>query len=154
MKEWVFSNNRLLQHTKRLTLRPRAKQAIKKLEGYEINMIAPSHGVIYRKTENMLAAHRSWASGEVTEKVLIPYISMWGSTAKMVDVLREAITAAGVEAVPFEISSQDLNLLAGELVDSAGIILGTPTVLAGPRPKLIYVATLAKKLTPQQSIME
>ena len=131
-----------------MPFRSRAKKAVEKLEEYEINIIAPSHGVIYRNTKKIIDAHRSWTSGEVKEKVLIPYISMWGSTKKMVNVLRETIAAEGVETVPFEVSSQSLNNLAGELVDSAGIILGTPTVLAGPHPQIIYIGTLAKKLNP------
>ena len=131
-----------------MPFRPRAKKAIEKLEQYEINIIAPSHGVIYRNPEKIVDAHRSWTSGEVEEKVLIPYISMWGSTKKMVNVLRETIAAKGIETVPFEVSSQSLNNLAGELVDSAGIILGTPTVLAGPHPQIIYISALAKKLNP------
>ncbi|MBS3765270.1 FprA family A-type flavoprotein, partial [Candidatus Bipolaricaulota bacterium] len=60
----------------------------------------------------------------------------------------ESIAAAGVDAVPFEVSSQSLDTLAGELVDSAGVVFGTPTVLAGPHPQIIYIATLAKKLNP------
>lgn len=131
-----------------MPFRPRAKRALEKLESYEVSTIAPSHGVIYRNPEEILAAHRSWASSEVEEKVLIPYISMWGSTAEMVHVLTESVAAAGVEAVPFEVSSQSVDTLAGELVDSAGVVFGTPTVLAGPHPQIIYIATLAKKLNP------
>ncbi len=119
-----------------------------KLEGFELDMIAPSHGLIYRNPEKILKAHRSWVDSEVKEKVLIPYISMWGSTAEMVKVLRETMAASGVDVVPFDVSSQNLNRLAGELVDSAGIVFGTPTVLAGPHPQIIYIATLAKKLNP------
>ncbi|MFB6290317.1 MAG: FprA family A-type flavoprotein [Candidatus Bipolaricaulia bacterium] len=131
-----------------MPFRPRAKRALEKLKPYEVNMIAPSHGVIYRNPEKILEAHRSWTSSEVENKILIPYISMWGSTTKMVEVLTETIAAEGVDVVPFEVSSQSLNSLAGELVDSAGIIFGTPTVLAGPHPQIIYIATLAKKLNP------
>ncbi len=131
-----------------MPFRPRAKQALDKLEEYEINTIAPSHGVIYRNPEKILEAHRSWTSSEVEEKVLIPYISMWGSTAEMVHALTESIAAKGVDAVPFEVSSRSLDTLAGELVDSAGVVFGTPTVLAGPHPQIIYIATLAKKLNP------
>ena len=131
-----------------MPFRPRAARALDKLENYEINTIAPSHGVIHRDPEEIISAHRSWTNGEVKEKILIPYISMWGSTAEMIKTLRETIAAAGIDAVPFEVSSQNLNTLAGKLVDSAGIVFGTPTVLAGPHPQIIYVATLAKKLNP------
>ncbi|MFW6049074.1 MAG: FprA family A-type flavoprotein [Candidatus Bipolaricaulota bacterium] len=131
-----------------MPFRPRARKAVEKLGEYEINIIAPSHGVIHRNPEKIIEAHRSWTAGEVEEKVLIPYISMWGSTARMVKVLRETVAAAGVDVVPFEVSSRSLNDLAGELVDSAGIVLGTPTVMAGPHPQISYIATLAKKLNP------
>lgn len=81
-------------------------------------------------------------------KVLIIYISMWGSTEKLVETLSETIASEGIEVTPLNLATSDLGKLAGELVDSAGIIIGTPTVLGGAHPEIHHVAYLAKKLNP------
>lgn len=131
-----------------MPFRPRVKSALDKLEEYDIEMIAPSHGVIHEDPEDILTAHRDWAEGKVKKKVLVPYISMWGSTKKIVETLVDTIAAEGVDVMPFDIVSRSLTEIAGELVDSAGIILGSPTVLAGPHPQMLYLASLAQKLNP------
>ncbi|MFP4646952.1 MAG: FprA family A-type flavoprotein [Candidatus Acetothermia bacterium] len=131
-----------------MPFRPRAKKALEKIEDLEINMIAPSHGVLYRDPKPIIQAHEKWTTPHLEEKVLIPYVSMWGSTKKLVETITETIEASGLDAIPFDVSIQSLDSLAGELVDSAGVIFGTPTVLGGPHPQIIYVATLAKKLNP------
>ena len=65
---------------------------IEKIEQYDIDIIAPSHGLMYDKPSMIIDAYKDWVSGKVKNEVVIPYISMHGSTAKMVDhlVLNEA----------------------------------------------------------------
>ena len=128
--------------------RPRAKAAMNKIEDFDINMIAPSHGLIHREVRPIIEAYRRWTEGQTKKKVLVPYISMWGSTEKMAKTLIETIADEGIEVIPFNLASGDLGRLAGELVDAGGIIIGTPTVLAGPHPNAHHIAYLAKKLNP------
>jgi len=128
--------------------RQRAKRAMDKLQELEIETVAPSHGVIYRNPEKILRAYRSWTEGELARKVLVPYISMWGSTEEMVEVLVETMASEGVEVVPFNLATGSLGDLARELVDAGGIVIGTPTVLAGPHPNVHHIVYLAKKLNP------
>ncbi|KXA92798.1 metallo-beta-lactamase [candidate division MSBL1 archaeon SCGC-AAA259E22] len=124
------------------------RQALEKIEKLDISMIAPSHGPIYKNPENIVNSYRKWSEGQVEKKVLIVYISMWGSTEKLVEALSQTIASEGVEVTPLNLATSDLGKLAGELVDSAGIIIGTPTVLGGAHPKIHHIAYLAKKLNP------
>ncbi|KXB07058.1 metallo-beta-lactamase [candidate division MSBL1 archaeon SCGC-AAA382C18] len=124
------------------------RQALDKIEDLDIEMIAPSHGPIHKNPERIIEHYRKWSEGEVKEKVLIIYISMWGSTEKLVKVLTETIASENVEIVPVNLATTGLGKIAGEIVDSAGIIIGTPTVLGGSHPKIHHVAYLAKKLNP------
>jgi flavorubredoxin len=73
---------------------------------------------------------------------------MHGSTQIMVDKLIEALEERGVEVKPFHIVSSDIGEIATALVDAATVIIGTPTVLAGPHPSAVYVAYLTKVLRP------
>ena len=120
-----------------------------KLDGYTIDMIAPSHGPIHRKPEFIMSAYKDWVFSEPKNTVVLPYISMHGSTRMMVNHLVEAIMGNGVTVKQFDLTVTDIGKLAMELVDAATIVLGVPTVLAGAHPNAIYAAFLANALKPK-----
>jgi flavorubredoxin len=68
---------------------------------------------------------------------------MHGSTHAMVTHLVEALAQRGVTVKQFDLTVTDLGKLAMSLVDVATIVIGTPTVLAGPHPGAVYAAFLA-----------
>ena len=74
---------------------------------------------------------------------------MHGSTRKMVDRLIGALVDRGVTAYRFDLASSDIGKLAVSLVDAATLVVGTPTVHAGPHPNAVYAAVLANALRPK-----
>ena len=73
---------------------------------------------------------------------------MHGSTRKMVEYLVGTLAERGVTVKQFDLAVTDIGKLAMALVDAATIVLGTPTVLAGPHPNVAYAAMLANALRP------
>lgn len=122
---------------------------MEKLAEYPVSFIAPSHGPVYAEPEFILEAYRDWISGKVKNEVVLPYISMHGSTAKMVKYLTEALVREGVTVYPFDLTVTDIGKLAISLVDAATLIVATPTVHVGPHPAVHYAATLANMLHPK-----
>ena len=122
---------------------------LEKLAGYEIGLIAPSHGPIYKRPAFILDAYCEWVAGPPRNLVVIPYVSMWGSTQKLVERLVSALTERGVRVEQFNLAAADVGKLAMELVDAATLVLGTPTVLNGPHPLAAYAAILANALKPK-----
>lgn len=120
-----------------------------KLAGIQIDMVGPSHGPVYKDPTLILNAYRDWAGGPPHNKVVIPFISMHGSTLKMVDRLTAALTDRGVNVERFDLTTSDLGEIAMSLVDAATIVIGTPAVLTGPHPKTIEIAYLAGALRPK-----
>jgi flavorubredoxin len=114
-----------------------------------IDIIAPSHGPVHRKPDQILSAYRDWVSDSVKNEVVIPYVSMHHSTAAMVSHLVKALTDRGIVAIPFNLTVTDIGELAMALVDAATVIIGTPTVLTGPHPSAIYATYLVKLLKPK-----
>ena len=55
----------------------------------------------------------------------------------------------GVRVKQFDLTVTDIGKLAMELVDAATVVIGTPTVLAGAHPNLVYAAFLANALRPK-----
>ena len=120
-----------------------------RLKGYDINIIAPSHGPVHNKPEFILNAYHSWVFDNPKNIVVIPYISMHGSTQKMVKHFVEALTERGVTVKQFDLTSTDLGKLAMSLVDAATIVVGVPTILAGPHPNVAHAVFLANALRPK-----
>ncbi|HCU67796.1 MAG TPA: MBL fold hydrolase [Desulfomicrobium sp.] len=120
-----------------------------KLAEYDIAMVAPSHGQIYDSPGWIIEAYREWVSAPPRNLVALPYVSMHGSTARMVDHLTAALAERGVQVELFNLAVTDIGKLAMALVDAGTIIVGAPTVLAGPHPLAAYAAFLANALRPK-----
>jgi flavorubredoxin len=125
------------------------KKNIEKLKAYDIQMIAPSHGQVYDRPAWIMDAYRDWVTGPPRNLVVLPFISMHGSTGQMVDYLINALAEQRVRVEPFNLTVTDTGKLAMALVDAATIVVGTPTVLAGPHPLVAYATLLANALRPK-----
>jgi len=122
---------------------------LEKLNSYNIDVIAPSHGPMYDKPSFILEAYRSWVSDPPKNIVVLPYISMHGSTQKMVEYFVGALADRDVAVKQFNLAATDIGKLAMALVDAATLVIGTPTVLVGPHPNVAYAALLANALRPR-----
>ncbi len=131
-----------------MPFRTTIQKNLEKVRDYAIDIIAPSHGPMYDKPGFILKAYHSWAFDEPKNIVVLPYISMHGSTRKMVEYLVEALAQRGVTVKQFDLTVTDIGKLAMALVDAATVVIGTPTVLAGPHPNVAYGAVLANVLRP------
>jgi flavorubredoxin len=124
------------------------KRAIEKIRELEIEIIAPSHGPIHRNPERILDAYTKWTAGETKKKVIIVYVTMWNSTEAMVKTMVETLLSESIEVSLYNLSNADIGDIAKDLVDSKGIVLGTPTVLGGMHPVALYGAYLVRALRP------
>jgi flavorubredoxin len=125
------------------------KGYVQKVRELNPAMIAPSHGPIHHNPKFILDAYADWVSDDVKNEVIIPYVSMHGSTRKMVDHLTDALIRKGINVKPFNLTQTDIGELALSLVDGATVVIATPTVLFGPHPQVIYATYLANLLKPK-----
>ncbi|MBP7121170.1 MAG: FprA family A-type flavoprotein [Methanolinea sp.] len=132
-----------------MPFRSSVRENLEKVSALDIAIIAPSHGPIHTNPALIMDAYRDWTSDAVKNEVVIPYVSMHGSTEKMVDHLVSALRERGVRVLPFNLVATDIGELAMALVDAATIVIGTPTVIFGPHPQAVYAAYLANLLRPK-----
>ena len=125
------------------------RKNMEKIGGRDIDLIAPSHGPIHDRPAFILDAYQDWISDEPKNVMVLPYISMHGSTKKMVEHLVSAVAERGVTVHQFDLTTTDIGKLAIELVDAATLVIGTPTVHVGPHPNVAYAAILASALRPK-----
>jgi flavorubredoxin len=122
---------------------------LEKLGALDVAMIAPSHGPVYDEPGFIVDAYRDWVSPNMKNEVVLPYISMHGSTRQMAKHLIDALARHGVTVHAFDLSVTDIGKLAIALVDAATLVVGTPTVHIGPHPAVYYAAHLANLLRPK-----
>ncbi len=126
---------------------------LEKLKDYDIQMIAPSHGQIYDRPAFIIDSYKEWVSGAPKNLVVMPYVSMHGSTEKMVKHLAAALVDNGVRVELFDLAVTDIGKLAMVLLDAGTVVVGTCTVLAGPHPLAAYATMLANALKPKAQFL-
>ena len=122
---------------------------MEKLKDIPVEIVAPSHGPVYKKPELIFEAYKKWISDETKNEVVIPYVSMHGSTKEMVYHLMDTLVKNGITVKPFNLTTSDVGNLATSLVDASTLIIATPTVLTGPHPSAVYAAYLVNALRPK-----
>jgi flavorubredoxin len=132
-----------------MPFRTAIKNNLEKIKDLQIDMIATSHGPIYDKPEFIINAYKDWVSDDVKNEVVLPFVSMHGSTKKMVEYFVDALIERGITVKQFDLPVTDIGKLAVSLVDAATIVLGSSTVLAGAHPVAAYAAVLANALRPK-----
>jgi len=125
-------------------------QDIQKLD-LPIKMIAPSHGVIWRKDPGkIINAYLSWAKGETEDKVVVVYETMWGATEKMARKIMEGLISAGIEAVLFDVASSDRTEIITQMLTAKGFIFGSSTHDNDMLPNIAAFLEMVKGFKPKE----
>lgn len=119
-----------------------AQEALKKVKSLNPKVIAPSHGPVYRQPQPIIEAYEKWTHGPLEKKVVVVYVSMWGSTQALERIITETIATEGVEAVPYDLTVADISHVLRDLVDASAVVIGTPTLLGGAHPLVAYAVEL------------
>src|SRR4030042_5330713 len=119
------------------------------IHNIRVDIIAPSHGPLYHNPEFIMDAYREWISDNVKNEVVIPYVSMHGSTAALVHYLIDALMKRDITVKPFNLTRTDIGELAMSLVDAATLVVACPTMLIGPHPYAAHAVFLVNALRPK-----
>ncbi|MGA2774873.1 MAG: flavodoxin domain-containing protein [Candidatus Omnitrophota bacterium] len=93
-----------------------------------IKIIAPSHGVIWRKEPaKIINAYLNWAKNVTEPKIIIVYETMWGATKEMSRKILEGIVSEGVSAKIYDIASTDRTEVVKDMLSAKGFLFGSST---------------------------
>jgi len=102
--------------------------------GLPVDIICPSHGVIWRADPlQIVQKYQQWAVDYQENQVTIVYDSMWEGTRRMAEALASGITEAdkAVAVKLYNISRSDKNDVITEIFRSKAILAGSPTINRG-----------------------
>ena len=121
--------------------------------GLKIDIIAPSHGVIWRKDPmKIVKSYLKWAKGEANKKVIIVYDTMWTSTEKMAKAMLDGISSEGIEATLYRLPISDTGDIIGELLETKGILVGSATINNGILPTVAPFLREMEGLRPRNKL--
>ncbi|NTW04708.1 MAG: anaerobic nitric oxide reductase flavorubredoxin [Peptococcaceae bacterium] len=106
------------------------KQKINEIIGLnlKIDMIAPSHGIIWRENPmQIVEKYSQWASEYQEDTIIVLYNTMWGATKNMAGAITKGLEGSGLAVKMFNIGKVDKNDIITEIFKSKGIIMGCST---------------------------
>ncbi|KYK24868.1 MBL fold metallo-hydrolase [Thermoplasmatales archaeon SG8-52-4] len=119
----------------------------------DIDMIAPSHGIIWQSLiPNILKEYKKWANNQTEKKALIIYDSMWGSTEKIAYLLQEGIEETDIPVTLRNIKNTHISDIITDVLTSKMILIGSPTLNNTMLPSVGGFLTYLKGLRPKDRI--
>ncbi len=121
-------------------------RAIEKLKGLRIEVIAPSHGLIWRKNpERIVELYARWARMEGEPGVALIYGSMYGETRKAAEALARGAAEEGLPVRVLDAGRVHPSFLVRDAWRFAGLALGSPTYDTGIFPPVEYALRLLER---------
>jgi flavorubredoxin len=118
-----------------------------------VDMIAPSHGVIWRKDPlQIVKQYQKWAAQEPENSAVILYDTMWEGTRQMAEEIGQGLMGNGVPYKVFHVAVADRNDIIAEVFKSKAIIVGSPTFNQGILPTMSPIIEDLKGLKFQNKI--
>ena len=121
--------------------------------GIPIDMIGPSHGLIWRKNPTrIIEAYVNWSQGKARNKILVIYDTMWGSTESIAKAILNGLVEEGAEAKLLHLRSNHRSDIVEEMLEAKGVLLGSPTLNNGMFPTMGDCLTYVKGLRPKGKV--
>ena len=125
----------------------RVLSAIDKVKDIPVDMIAPSHGLIWRKNLSLIVdAYKKWAGyadGETEPGVTLVYGSMYGNTEMVMNAVAEGITSTGAPIEIFDVARTHVSYILPSLWTKKGVMIGAPTYEVSLFPPMEEVLRMA-----------
>lgn len=126
------------------------RKAIDVVTSLDINMIAPSHGVIWRKyVSEIIEKYRYFSNDIPEEKALIIYDSMWKSTQKIAYAILNAFSRRKIATRIYDLKVNDMSDIMAEVLKAKYIIVGSPTLNNNMLPSVAGFLTYMRGLAPK-----
>ncbi len=117
--------------------------------GIDLDMIAPDHGLIWRKDPGgIIEAYQRWSRQQSCKKALVVYDTMWQATEKMANAVGEGLKEEGLDFKLLNLKFDHRSDIMAELLDSMALVLGSPTINNGMMPAMADMISYMKGLKP------
>ncbi|MFP4057176.1 MAG: flavodoxin domain-containing protein [Candidatus Brocadiia bacterium] len=123
-------------------LTPFSKRVVQKIEELTalelpVDLIAPSHGVLWRERPlQIVERYRQWAAQEPEPRAAVLYDTMWNGTRRMAEAIGDGLAQAGVDHKLIHAATTDRNDALVEVFRARTVAVGSPTFNGGLLPTI------------------
>jgi flavorubredoxin len=122
--------------------------------GLEIDMIAPDHGIIWRKDPSkIINMYLDMANGKADLRVVIVYDTMWHSTEHMTVPLMQGIKDEGVDVKVVKLRANPVSFAVKEFWKARACLIGSPTLNNSMFPTVAELLAYLKGLRPKNRMV-
>ena len=119
----------------------------------KVDMIAPDHGVIWRRSPaKILECYDEWSQQKSKVKALVIYDTMWHSTEMMAKAIVDGLVQEGVSVQLFDLAKNHRSDIITEVLDAGALVVGSPTLNNGMLPRMADLLHYMKGLRPAKKI--
>ena len=119
----------------------------------KVDMIAPDHGVIWRRNPGkILECYDEWSQQRSKVKALVIYDTMWHSTETMAKAIADGLVQEGVSVQLFDLATNHRSDIITEVLDAGALVFGSPTLNNGMLPRMADLLHYMKGLRPANKI--
>ena len=123
------------------------KAALKALENLPLSLIAPSHGILWKKNiPDILSLYTDWSNLVSEDSAVIVYDTMYGSTEKMAHAVCDGFLAKGIPAKLMDLQHNTLSDIVTEIMTAKYLAVGCPTINNSILPTVSGFLTYFKSL--------
>lgn len=116
----------------------------------DMDMIAPSHGVIWTKhIPDILEKYAYFCNGENEQEAVVVFDTMWQSTEKMARAIVEGFAKKGITARLFDLKVNHISDIMVHVVKADYIAVGSPTLNNTMMPTVAAFLCYMKGLAPK-----
>ena len=128
-------------------------KALKSLEGVQLEMIAPSHGVIWRSDpDRIIRYYQRWVAGETKKKAVVVYDTMWGSTQVLARAIADGIASNGVNVKVHCLGASPNSDVIADILEAKAVVVGSPTINNHIFPTVASFLAYMRGLKPMNKI--
>jgi flavorubredoxin len=124
-------------------------KAIDKLADVDVDVVAPSHGLIWREhPERIIDLYKKWAEYATVGPelgVTLIYGTMYGNTEVMVDAVAQGVTQAGVPVKIFDVRHNHASYILPSIYARKGVLVGAPTYEGELFPPMAHLLDIVKR---------
>ena len=127
-----------------------AQTAIKTVESLDLDLIATGHGIIWRKNiSTIIDLYKKWAAGDVENRAVVVFDSMWHSTEIMARTIAEAFQSKNIPTEFFDIKHNHMSDIVTDIFPSKFLAVGSPTINNQMMPTIASLLCYLKGLQPK-----
>lgn len=129
------------------------QKALAKLGGLAVDMIAPSHGLIWKNPGKVIELYDKWSRYEAENGVVIAFASMYGNTEQMADYIGSLFAEKGIPVKTFDVSKTHVSYILNEIWRYKALVLGTCAYNTKMHPMMEHLCNEIDLSQPKDKIL-